>query len=388
MSLDLQFFDAVGALDASQWDALVADASPFLEHGFLVTLEETGCVGEGTGWYPQILGAFRDGELVGALPLYLKTDSRGEFVFDWSWADAAHRAGMQYYPKAVVAVPFTPIEGRRILVDESQEDAGAIRRALVEAAIDFAQRAQLSSLHFNFVLPEEVELFEDLGLPIREGLQYHWYNGPDLGVGDDYGDFDDYLARFRSKKRSNIRRERRKLAEAGVTTKVLVGDEVTPAHLDRMFDYYRDTIEKFYWGKQYLNRAFFEQLGQALGDRVHMVVAEHDGREFAGAFNLWKGDGLYGRYWGCLDEIKYAHFEVCLYRAVEWCIDHGVQKFEPGAQGEHKYDRGFMPTPTYSAHWVRHPGLARAIADFIAQEKWEVERQIEAMREDSPYKDG
>lgn len=387
MSLDLQFFDAVGDIPATDWDALVADDSPFLEHGFLVTLEQTGCVGEGSGWHPQILAAYRDEKLVGALPLYLKTNSAGEFVFDWSWADAAHRAGLNYYPKAVVAVPFTPIQGRRVLIDEADDDPQEVGRRLVEAAIDFARRSQLSSLHFNFVLPQEVELFEEFELPVREGLQYHWYNGPDLGVGDSYTGFDDYLARFRSKKRSNIRRERRKLADAGVTTEVLTGSDVTPAHLDRMFDYYKDTIEKFYWGRQYLNRAFFEEIGQKLRDRLHMVVAKRDGREFAGAFNLWKGEGLYGRYWGCLEEVKYAHFEVCLYRPVEWCIEEGVQKFEPGAQGEHKYDRGFLPTPTYSAHWIGHPGLGRAIGDFIEQERREVERDIEQMREDSPYKD-
>ena len=387
MSLDLQFFDAVGDIPATSWDALVKDASPFLEHGFLVTLEETGCVGEGTGWHPQILAAYRDDERVGALPLYLKTNSAGEFVFDWSWADAAHRAGLNYYPKAVVAVPFTPIQGRRVLVDESDGDPQEVGRELVQAAIDFGRRSQLSSVHFNFVTPDEVELFEDFELPIREGLQYHWYNGPDLGVGDSYEDFDDFLARFRSKKRSNIRRERRKLAEAGVTTEVLTGDDLTPAHLDRMFDYYKDTIEKFYWGRQYLNRAFFEEIGHKLRDRLHMIVAKRDGHEFAGAFNLWKDDGLYGRYWGCLEEVKFAHFEVCLYRAVEWCIEHGVQKFEPGAQGEHKYDRGFQPTPTYSAHWIRHPGLGQAIGGFIDQERREVERDIEQMREGSPYKD-
>jgi predicted N-acyltransferase len=396
MKLDLQFFDAVGEIPQAEWDRLVGDASPFLEHGFLTTLERTGCVGEGTGWHPQILAAYRDEQLVGALPLYLKAHSAGEFVFDWSWADAAHRAGLNYYPKAVVAVPMTPIQGRRLLVDEAEQDAAAVRQVLVEAAIEFADDNRLSSVHFNFVEPDEAELLDELDLPIRKGMQYHWYNGPieeggtdvatETAVGPAYEDFDDFLARFRSKKRSNIRRERRKLAEAGVTTEVLVGDQVTEAHLDRMFDYYKDTIEKFHWGKQYLNRDFFIEIGHALRDRLHMVVASQDGQEFAAAFNLYKGDGLYGRYWGCTEEVNFTHFEACLYRPIEWCIDHGVQKFEPGAQGEHKYDRGFLPTPTYSAHWLRDPRLAQAVGDFIDQERREMEHQIEAMRDDSPFK--
>jgi predicted N-acyltransferase len=396
MTLDLQFFDAVGDIPSDQWDTLVGDGSPFLEHGFLSALERTGCVGEGTGWHPKILAAYRGEQLVGALPLYLKAHSAGEFVFDWSWADAAHRAGLNYYPKAVVAVPMTPIQGRRILVDEADDDADAVRRGLVEAAIEFARANRLSSVHFNFVEPDEAELLDELDLPIRKGMQYHWYNGPILEdgpslkdnqqVGDSYQDFDDFLARFRSKKRANIRRERRKLAQAGVTTEVLVGDEISEAHLDRMFDYYKDTIEKFHWGKQYLNRAFFLEIGEVLRDRLHMVVASQDGEEFAAAFNLYKGDGLYGRYWGCSQEVDFAHFEVCLYRPIEWCIEQGVQKFEPGAQGGHKYDRGFMPTPTYSAHWLRDPRLGDAVEGFIWQERREIEREIASMREDSPYK--
>ncbi len=386
MTLDIEFFDAVGDIPAGDWDAIVGDASPFLEHGFLATLEETRCVGPGTAWRPQIVAAYRGEELVGALPMYLKLDSAGEFVFDWSWADAAYRAGIEYYPKAVVAVPFTPIEGRRILVAADEQEPQAVGHALVEAALEFARVNKLSSLHFNFVEPDEVALLEEFDLPIRYGMQYHWYNGAQLGDGASYDDFDGFLARFRSKKRSNIKRERRKLDEAGVTTEVLTGEAITEAHLDRMFDYYLDTIDKFAWGRQYLNRDFFLQIGQTLRDRLHMVVASQNGEEFAAAFNLWKDGGLYGRYWGCEREVNYAHFEVCLYRPVEWCIDRGVQKFEPGAQGEHKYDRGFLPTVTRSAHFLRHPGLDRAVRGFIEQERREVERQVEMMREDGPFK--
>lgn len=390
-SVQFDFISSVSDIREEAWRRLTRDVSPFLEYGFLSALEETGCVGEQSGWIPHILCAHHrvddEDRLVGALPIYLKTHSAGEFVFDHSWADAAYRVGIEYYPKAVVAVPFTPITGHKLLVDPSFEQPEELRRALIDRATTFVRDEELSSIHFNFFEPEERPFFEDFMLPIRYGMQYHWYNGADLGDGEDYDDFQEFLARFRSKKRSNIKRERRKLREAGVTIRVLTGDDVTEAHLDRMFDYYRDTIQKFYWGRQYLNRDFFLAAKDAFGDRIHMVVAEHDGDEFAGAFNLMKDGSLYGRYWGCLEEIKYTHFEVCLYKSVEWCIENGFQKFEPGAQGDHKYDRGFQPTHTYSAHYVRDPRLRHAIEDFIQRESRQIDQQIEDMRASSPYKE-
>jgi hypothetical protein len=389
-SVQFDFISSVSDIREDAWARLTEDVSPFLEYGFLSALEQSGCVGEQSGWVPHILCAHleEDGEdrLVGALPIYLKTHSAGEFVFDHSWADAAYRAGIEYYPKAVVAVPFTPITGHKLLVDPSFDDSGALKGAMIDRATQFVRDEQLSSIHFNFFEPEERPFFEDFTLPIRYGMQYHWYNGADLGEGEDYEDFAEFLSRFRSKKRSNIKRERRKLREAGVDVDVVAGAEVTHAHLDRMFDYYRDTIQKFYWGRQYLNRDFFHAAKDAFGDRIHMVVAEHDGQEYAGAFNLMKDGSLYGRYWGCLDEIKYTHFEVCLYKSVEWCIEHGFQKFEPGAQGDHKYDRGFQPTHTYSAHYIRDPRLRHAIEDYIRRESRQIDAQIEDMRESSPYK--
>jgi hypothetical protein len=389
-SVQFDFISSVSSIREDAWNRLTEHVSPFLEYGFLSALEDTDCVGEQTGWIPHILCAHvdEDGDdrLVGALPIYLKTHSAGEFVFDHSWADAAFRAGIEYFPKAVVAVPFTPITGHKLLVDPDFELADALKGALIDRATKFVREEQISSIHFNFFEPEERPYFEDFTLPIRYGMQYHWYNGADLGDGEDYEDFKEFLARFRSKKRSNIKRERRKLRESGVVSKVLTGDDLTPAHLDRMFDYYQDTIQKFYWGRQYLNRDFFHAAKDAFGDRIHMVVAEHEGEEFAGAFNLMKDGSLYGRYWGCLDEIKYTHFEVCLYKSVEWCIDNGFQKFEPGAQGDHKYDRGFQPTHTYSAHYIRDPRLRAAVDDFIRRESRQIDHRIESMRESSPYK--
>ncbi|TDP75784.1 GNAT family N-acetyltransferase [Bradymonas sediminis] len=387
--VEFEIIEGIKEIDAAAWDQLVGADSPFLEYGFLRALEDSGCVGSDSGWHPQFLVA-RDSDapdrLVGAMPLYLKLHSMGEFVFDWSWADAAQRAGIRYYPKAVVAVPMTPIQGRRILVDAAlaPDDALAIKKTLVETAIDFAQKVGLSSVHFNFIMPDEVAIFEALDLPIRVGMQFHWHNHNGAEDAQKYSDFDAFLGRFRSKKRANIRRERRKLTNAGVRTRVVAGAAVTPAHLDRVFDYYRDTIDKLEWGRQYLNREFFQHLGEQLPQRLHLVMAEQDGEEFGGAFNLYKNAGLYGRYWGCTKEVEFAHFETCLYRPLDWCIEHGVEVFQPGAQGPHKYDRGFDPTPTYSAHWIRDPRLADAVGQFIAHERAEMRAHIKELRQDSP----
>lgn len=395
-SVEFEIIEGIAKIDAAEWNRLVGGSSPFLEYGFLRALEESGCVGGDSGWHAQFLVARSVGEklddedatptLIGAMPLYLKLHSMGEFVFDWSWAEAAARAGIRYYPKAVVAVPMTPIQGRRILVAPDLDGQAGLdlKRQLVEAAIDYADKSGLSSVHFNFVLPEEVAIFEQLDLPIRVGMQFHWLNQSAGDEAKKYADFSDFLARFRSKKRANIRRERRKLADAGVQTQVLVGDAITPAHLDQIFDYYLDTIEKLSWGRQYLTREFFHSLGERLPERLHLVLARQNGEDFGGAFNLYKDQALYGRYWGCTREVKFAHFETCLYRPVEWCIERGVEVFQPGAQGSHKYDRGFSPTPTYSAHWIRDPRLGDAVGQFIDQERTEMRAQIAQMREDSP----
>jgi uncharacterized protein len=331
------------------WRELTRDASPFLEYGFLRTLESTGCVDGRTGWHTAILTARdqEDGSLVGALPLYFKTHSSGEFVYDWGWAEAAVRAGIDYYPKGVVAVPFTPVTGARLLVAEHADPAPA-RQALVAAAIEVARAANLSSLHFNFITEDEARFFESIGLPVRTQLQYHWRN-------PGYANFEDFLARFRSKRRANIRRERRKLQQAGVTTRVLTAAELDRDQMRRMYRYYVDTITKYYWGQKYLTEDFFLEIAEAQPDRVHLVVAHHDGREFGGAFNLVKEDRLYGRYWGATEEIEFAHFEVCQYAPIEWAIAHDIAVFEPGHGGEHKFERGFEPTMTYSAHWFADP---------------------------------
>lgn len=377
--------DSLAAVDAADWNRLVTSGNPFLEYGFLNALERAGCLDADSGWTPQIVVAHDDDDrLIGAVPLYLKDHSAGEFVFDWGWAEAAMRAGISYYPKAVAAVPFSPVTGARILVADDDDDKKATKTALIEATLDLADQWELSSVHFNFIPEQHQSLYRDLGLPIRQGMQYHWKNGAPQG--DRYADFDDFLSRFRSKKRSNIRRERRKLAAQNVTTQVLVGESITDDHLRRIFRYYLDTVQKHVYGRQYLNEEFFLTLGQTLRERLHIVFALQDETIFAGAFNLRDDRRLYGRYWGCEKDVDYAHFETCMYRPIEYCIEHDLDCFEPGAGGDHKYDRGFLPTPTYSAHYIRDPRLRRAVKEFVVQERQHIDGVIAEMTDNSPFK--
>jgi uncharacterized protein len=379
--------DGVASLAPAAWDALVTPDNPTVSHAFLSTLEDTGCVGEGTGWQPLIVCLHEVVEggpdrLVGALPLYIKTNSEGEFVFDWSWADAAHRAGIQYYPKALVASPFTPAGGPRLLTHRElpAEERRVIATALAEAAVALADQLGLSSLHFNFLHEPDLSILTgDLGLPERHGIQYHWYNGPERGQGEPYKNFDAFLDRFRAKRRANLRRERKKLVEQGITTRVVMGSAADGALMDRMYDYYRTTVQKFYWGRQYLNRDFFQAIPSAIGDQLHLVIASQGERDIAGAFNLLGGGRLYGRYWGCSEEIEFVHFEVCMYTPIQWCIDHGVSVFEPGAGGEHKFERGFEPTITRSAHYLRDPRMDNAIRNYLIQERAGVASQLDEL---------
>lgn len=393
--LKVEINEGISNIDAERWDKLVEGESPFLEYGFLSLLEETGCMGERSGWFPMIVTIARDDEdgeggdeLLGALPFYIKTNSAGEFVFDWSWADAAQRAGIRYYPKAVVAVPFSPVPGRRVLLAAglAPEERVEIARAMISAANSFAERAGLSSVHYNFVLESELDYFHDLDIPLRYGMQYHWYNGRDRGAQGRYEDFDEFLSRFRSKRRANLRRERRKLAERGVTTRVVQGAEIDEATMAMMFGFYKNTVSKFFYGQQYLTRDFYLAVHEVMRERLHFVIASYDGEDFGGAFNMLKNGRLYGRYWGCTQEHEFAHFEVCMYTPIQWCIEHGVDVFEPGAGGEHKYERGFEPTYTYSAHKIFDPRLSSAIDGFLAHERGERDVQILEMSKSNPFK--
>jgi hypothetical protein len=349
------------AVDPVAWDTVVGDGCPFFEHAFLVGLEITGCVGGATAWQPRYLLAHRGGALVGALALFLKSDSYGEFIFDWAWAEAAERAGLRYYPKLVAAAPFSPVGGPRLLVGPGEGDA--VRMALLDGARHAAERAQASSLHLLFLDPHEARFAEQAGFAIRHSHQFHWTN-------EGYATFDDFLGRFRSKRRNQIRRERRAVREAGVTIRVVEGAQITDADLEHAWAFYQATVDKFFWGQRYLNRAFFTWMGQHWRHRLFLVLAEHDGQVLGGALNVRKGDHLYGRYWGARADVRFLHFEVCSYAGIEAAIERGITRFEAGAGGGgHKYGRGFLPTLTRSAHEIYVPALDVAVRDFLKKEQ-------------------
>lgn len=369
---------SLAEVEAAAWDACAGDGNPFVSHAFLGALEDSGSVGAEAGWGPMhLLVEDQAGRLVGCAPLYVKGHSFGEYVFDHGWADAYERAGGRYYPKLQCAVPFSPVTGPRLLVRDGAE-RGRIRAALAGAMVEVADRLDVSSLHVTFLEEDEWSLCGELGLLQRTGLQFHW---PNRG----YEDFDDFLGALSSRKRKAIRRERREAAESGLTLRTLVGDEITTAHWDAFFRFYRNTSDRK-WGHPYLNRAFFDLLGGRLGDRVVLMVAEDDGEPVAGALNLQGRDALYGRNWGCLGHVKFLHFELCYYRAIDYAIAHGLARVEAGAQGPHKVQRGYLPTSTWSAHWIADPDLRRAVARFLDHERPAIEREIAAWAGESPYR--
>jgi predicted N-acyltransferase len=355
--LTIERLESLAGVPAPEWDALCA--CPFFEHGFLRSLEVAGCVGDGTGWHPQYVVARRDGRPVAALPLFRKDDSYGEYIFDWAWADAARRARLAYYPKMLVAAPFSPVGGPRFLLAPGEGDEA--RAALLSEARAAGRRT--SGLHLLFVAADEAAFLEAQGLAIRHTHQFQWHN-------EGYRDFEDFLSRFRSDRRNQIRRERRRVQEAGVQIEVVEGDAVEPEHIDACWSFYRSTIDKYFYGQLYLNRRFFDLLYDHFRSRLFLVLARRDRELVGGAFNVRKGDVLYGRYWGCREEVPFLHFEVCSYAGIEAAIARGIQRFEAGAGGGgHKFGRGFLPTVTYSAHELTHPGLDRAVRAFVDQEK-------------------
>ncbi|MBB3764876.1 GNAT family N-acetyltransferase [Sphingomicrobium lutaoense] len=343
---------AIADVDADSWDALAGKGDPFLSHAFLRLLEESGSVGGTSGWSPLHLTLHRGDRLIGAAPAYLKAHSQGEYVFDHGWADAWHRAGGEYYPKLLVAIPFTPCPGPRLL--------GENRAILVGAMEGVARQNGLSSVHATFCEEEDVQVFEERGWLVREGLQFHWRN-------HGYHSFDDFLAALTSRKRKAIRKERRTACE-GLEIRTLRGDEIGPEAADAMWRFYQDTGARK-WGHPYLTRAFFDAMVERLGDRLLMFLACRDGEPIAGALNLVGQDTLYGRYWGALEHRPFLHFELSYYRAIEWAIENGLQTVQAGAQGEHKVARGYEPVITRSAHYLPHPDFAEAVARFIEGER-------------------
>ncbi|MFI4925583.1 MAG: GNAT family N-acetyltransferase [Vicinamibacteria bacterium] len=362
---------ALRAIDAATWDALTGD-HPFLSHAFLTALHDSGCASVDTGWTPRYLTAWSGDALVGALPLYQKAHSYGEYVFDWGWADAYRRHGRRYYPKLVAAVPFTPVTGPRVLGD------AATRRALVDAAVAQVESGRQSSFHTLFVTADAAGELERAGLILRRGVQFHWHNAG-------WRDFDDFLAAFSHDKRKKIRQDRRKLAEHGVTFERTRGTALTAS--DWAF-FHRCYIATYgaHHSTPYLTLDAFERIGAALGDRIVMVIGSRDGARIAAALDVTDGATMWGRYWGALEYVPGLHFEACYYQAIEHCLAHGIARFEGGAQGAHKLARGLDPVTTYSAHAIGDPDFRGAIADFCARERVDVAHTVDGLMEARPFR--
>jgi predicted N-acyltransferase len=375
---EIRLEEGVACLPQEEWDALIGAESPFLEWAFLASLEDAGTLSEESGWTPKTLVARENGRIIAACPLYLKNNSEGEFVFDFSWADASYRAGIDYYPKLLVGVPFSPVGGARFLVHPDADRTSWIEN-LGQALREICKGNDLSSVHVNFCLPDEAEILERLGFHTRIGLQYHWHN-------HGYQNFEDYLGAFRSKRRNQVRRERREMTLQEVTIETFSGDAISSELVDPMYAFYLSTIRSRAWGREYLNRKTFELLIERFRDRLVFVIAEQAGQKIAGTFNVQKGDVLYGRYWGALREVRHLHFNVCYYAAIEHCIENGLGRFEPGAGGEYKQVRGFDASPTYSAHYLADPRLADAIEQFLESERVHAENTIDWYRENSALK--
>lgn len=377
-AITVRIVERIADVPAAAWDACAGSDNPFLTHAFLEALEASHSAIARTGWAPRhVVAEDAQGRVVGVAPMYLKSHSYGEYVFDHGWADAYRRAGGQYYPKLQVAVPFTPVPGPRLLV-RPDSDATAIRAGLVEALAAIADRLGVSSLHVTFCLAEEAQTFERAGWLIRQGRQFHWQNAG-------YKTFDDFLAALSHSRRKSIRKERREVAAQGLEIDALTGPAIEPRHWDAFFEFYIATSDRK-WGSPYLTRDFFHRLGAAMADRVLLVLPRR-GRDYvAGALNLIGGDTLYGRNWGSHGDFPFLHFEACYYQAIEFAIARGLQRVEAGAQGEHKLQRGYLPVPTYSAHWIADANFRKAVASFLERETEMVEYEIEALGGHSPFK--
>ncbi len=367
--------DGVARFDAGEWDCCAGADNPFLSHAFLSALEQSGSATVRTGWQPVPIAVDGpDGRAAAVMPAYAKSHSQGEYVFDHGWASAYERAGGRYYPKLQIAVPFTPVPGRRLLTSDF-----SLAPALIAAAEAVVANNGLSSAHATFIDAGEVPIFEEAGWLIRVDSQFHWHN-------EGFSSFDDFLARLSSRKRKAIRKERRD-ALTQLTVRHVTGSGISERHWDAFWHFYQDTGSRK-WGRPYLTRRFFSLLGERMADKVLLVFAMDGDRPIAGALNLIGADTLYGRYWGTTAEVPHLHFEICYYQAIDFAIAHGLKRVEAGAQGEHKLSRGYRPVPTYSAHYLADPSLRRAVADFLAAERRAVEHEIEALDEMAPFRKG
>ena len=372
MARNLRILDSLEGVDAAAWDAL-ARGNPTLAHAFLDSLHRTGCAAAASGWAPCYPSLWEDGRLVGAAPLYLKSHSYGEYVFDWGWAEAYERHGLAYYPKLVCAVPFTPASGARLLAADARA-----RERLAGALLELARNPDISSLHVLFPAAEDAAALRGLGLLERTGVQFHWRN-------DGYGSFEDFLAALSHDKRKKIRQERRRVGEAGVRLRRVTGREATGADWDFFTTCYRRTYRAHH-STPYLSRAFFGMLAERMPEALLLVIAERDGRPVAAALDLFGAGVLYGRYWGSVEHVPGLHFEACYYQAMEFCIERGLALFEGGAQGEHKHARGFLPETTRSFHWLAHPAFNRAVDEFLEREGAGIAAYVDELNERTPFR--
>jgi len=381
--LTVTLAESIAAVPAADWDALAAPGTgrpddPFTTHRFLLALEASGSTGPGTGWLARPLLVHRGAQMIAAAPLYVKSHSQGEYIFDHGWAEAYERAGGRYYPKLQIAVPFTPATGRRFLTLPGEEVAGMA--ALIEGATRVAQQNGLSSLHATFCTEAEAETGAAMGLMPRLTQQFHWQN-------DGYSSYEDFLATLASRKRKALRKERAMANSHGLRIENLTGDALRAEHWDAFWAFYQDTGSRK-WGRPYLTRDFFDRIQQTMRDDVLLVLAFDGSRPVAGALNFIGRSALYGRYWGCVEDHPCLHFELCYHRAIDWAIAQGLDRVEAGAQGEHKLARGYLPAETHSLHWIADPAFARAVADYLDRERAAVDEEIEVLTAYGPFRRG
>jgi predicted N-acyltransferase len=377
-NLAIRIVRKIAEVPRERWDHLARDCSPFLRWDWLDCFEQTGCVTEETGWLPHHLVVERSDTLVAACPMYLKLHSMGEFVFDWEWADAAQRAGIQYYPKMLVGVPFTPVTGQRFLTTP-----GESKRQLVQfmgqALRKIASDNKISSVHVNFCVADEREALEDVGFVVRSGIQYHWQNRG-------FTSFDDYLGSFRSERRNKVKRERREVAQRGITIRAVEGLELTQSHLRTMFRLYKDHVDRLYYGRQYLTQEFFTEIQRRFAENTCLMLAQRDGKIIAGTFNIRDDIAMYGRYWGAFEEVPFLHFNVCYYSAIEHSIQMGLKRFEAGAGGSFKQLRGLDPEHTTSVHFIVNGKFRQAVERFLTQEREMIRQKRETLLNHSQLK--
>lgn len=375
----IRIINSILNIKPDSWRELQAPDFPFVDYEFLSSLEATHCLGERTGWAPVYVTTWNNERLTGALVLFAKDNSYGEFIFDFGWADAAYNAGINYYPKLVSAIPFTPVTGSKFLINFNcgHDEREGIKCALLEASKEIMKSAGMSSVHHLFIPQNEMSFFKNQGFFVRNSFQYHWANR-------NYENFDSFLQSLTGKRRREVVRERSQVAKQGVRIVQLTGEQLTQSHAEIMHSFYQNTMDKKQ-GFEFLTGDFFKMVFEKMKNKIHLVLAYHNDQPVAGALNFIGKHRLFGRYWGCRADYRALHFEVCYYQGIDYCIERKLPLFEAGAQGEHKFQRGFLPTLTYSAHQIVHPGLGQAITDFVEREKKQLELVFADYDEHSPY---